>query len=158
MSRNGMTDAMRTIFGPDCRGDDSQMQRLVGRTIYALYVEKSRDEYLRIYCDCGSLVWRAEGDCCSESWFADITGVEALLGATVTAVEEVELPDPEDNRTRQDCDQAYGFKITTTKGRTDIVFRNSSNGYYGGSLCAVENWNQHVPAIEWAQITEDWSA
>lgn len=33
-----------------------------------------------------------------------------------------------------ECIKYYGFKITTSKGHIIIDYRNSSNGYYGGSL------------------------
>jgi len=33
------------------------------------------------------IAYETYGDCCSETWFADIIGVDALLGATVSEVE-----------------------------------------------------------------------
>lgn len=73
-------------------------------------------------------------------------------------VEEVDMDgyNVDDGRTRQECDEAYGYKIFTDKGQADIIFRNSSNGYYGGSLNGVEI-DIDIPATA-KEITGDWSA
>ena len=102
------------------------------------------------------IAYDAWGDCCSETWFADITGVGALIGGTVQTADEVSMDgyNVEDGRTRQECDEAYGYKLTTDKGYADIVFRNSSNGYYGGS---IELLKRELPEGMIA-ITDDWQA
>jgi hypothetical protein len=54
----------------------------------------------------------------------------------VMAAEELPAADaPEDGRTRQEFDAIYGVKLTTSQGAPTFVFRNSSNGYYGGWAC-----------------------
>ncbi len=67
-----------------------------------------------------------------------------------------------------DCLQFYGYKITTDKGDATIEFRNSSNGYYGGSIGIAGDHTygnrqdgfmgaaQNV--TNWKPITDDWSA
>lgn len=74
------------------------------------------------------------GDCCSESWFSDIEGLRSILGKVVTGIYEPDFTkyDVEDGRCRQECDQYYGFRIMCEENWCDIMFRNSSNGYYGG--------------------------
>lgn len=62
----------------------------------------------------------------------------------------------DDGRTRQKYDEAYGYKIFTDKGQADIIFRNSSNGYYGGSLDDVVI-DVDIPVMA-KEITTDWSA
>ncbi len=47
-----------------------------------------------------------------------------------------------------------GYKLTTDKGYADIVFRNSSNGYYGGS---IELLKRELPE-GMAAIDDDWHA
>lgn len=105
-----------------------------------------------------SVIYRVEGDCCSHSWFADIVGVEALLGQLVREVEEVQMEsrgyDVNDGRALQEVDQAYGYKLKTAKGFVDLIFRNSSNGYYGGEIYRVEE----LPAMEFYAIVDDWMA
>lgn len=49
--------------------------------------------------------------------------------------------------------QIYGFKIVTTIGICDIIFRNSSNGYYGG-WCFLSKSKIKDGIL----ITDDWSA
>ena len=117
---------------------DSELQELLGRTVTGLYVSDDQS-LLVVTTDTGTLTFEAEGDCCSESWFADILGVEALLMHTVAAVEDVPLDDynVKDGRGRQEEDAVYGHRLTTERGYADIIYRNSSNGYYGGWLNLV---------------------
>ena len=79
--------------------------------------------------------------------------MEALIDSIVLSVEDIEIESVEDNRGRQEHDEFYGAKITTSKGYTDIVYRNSSNGYYGGGCFICEE-----PSENMIEITEDWSA
>lgn len=131
------------------------MKELIGKKIQAMAVNETQS-ILSFETDKGLVNFEVYGDCCSESWFADITGVAALLGGTVANVEEVSMDgyNVEDGRTRQEYDSAYGYKIRTDKGDADVVFRNSSNGYYGGKLVAgpAEAPNGMTG------ITDDWRA
>ncbi len=128
---------------------------LVGATPIEMWVGPEERE-LRLKCSDGRVfVLDTYGDCCSETWWADAVGVKQLLGHVVTAVEEIDMPTPEDDRTRQEYDEAYGIKITTTRGVCDLVYRNSSNGYYGGDSSI--RWSDKIPD-GFRQITEDWSA
>lgn len=131
------------------------MKRLVGKKITELRISADQS-VLAFYTDQGVIAYETYGDCCSETWFADITGVSALLGGTVQTADEVSMDgyNVEDGRTRQDFDEAYGVKITTDKGYSDIVFRNSSNGYYGGSIWRLM---REMPD-GMAAITDDWHA
>lgn len=98
-----------------------------------------------------------EADCCSETWFADVLNPEALSYAYIIGVEILDLPNPEDSRTRQESDSAYGFTLKTNKGVCTIIYRNSSNGYYCGDIRAVSYVEAPLPA-ELTHITTDWSA
>jgi hypothetical protein len=160
------------------------MKRLEGKTITGIFIgdrtgtidnprehEPNIGEFIKFTTDAGDVMFRLDGDCCSESWFSDITGYDALVGATVTLVEPVEFSEEEqkkqieDGRCRQDVDEIYGYKITTDKGRADIWFRNSSNGYYGGSCEDYpaqpdSRWGRkdEWAKVSWRQITDDWTA
>lgn len=131
------------------------MKKLIGKKINGISINDDQ-QILSFDTDQGQVNYVAYGDCCSESWFSDITGVSALLGGTVATVEEVSMYgyNVEDGRTRQDYDKAYGVKLTTDKGYSDIVFRNSSNGYYGGNL---EDYKKALPDGMTA-IVDDWHA
>lgn len=132
------------------------MKELIGKKVNAVYVGNA-DEVLLFSTDDGPIAYETYGDCCSETWFADIIGVSALIGGVVRTVEDSvpENYNEDDGRGRQECEEVYGHKITTDKGYVDIVYRNSSNGYYGGSchLMGV------APSPEgMVQITDDWKA
>lgn len=142
------------------------MKELIGKTITGLSVEKEAQGFLRFDTTEGPVTYITSGDCCSETWFADITGVFALIGGKVMKVEEINMNsfkyNLDDGRCRQDCDQAYGYKIVTTKGMADIIFRNSSNGYYGGEieLFDANHWHHdhYKDRLVMEPITEDWQA
>lgn len=132
------------------------MKKLLCKKIISLYI--GEDERSLIFkTNEGLFGYFAEGDCCSESWFADITGVDALINGTVSEVGYISMDgyNVEDGRGRQLSDEAYGIKITTDKGVSRIVYRNSSNGYYGGYLEEIID-----PAIDnkVREITDDWMA
>lgn len=132
------------------------MKELIGKKVSAAYVGNA-DEVLLFLTDAGPIAYKTYGDCCSETWFADIVGVSALIGGTVRTVED-SVPDDyndEDGRCRQEYDSVYGHKVVTDKGYVDIVYRNSSNGYYGGScdLMSVAPLPEGM-----VQITDDWKA
>ena len=151
------------------------MKELVGKTIRGLYVNEDQS-MLKFDTDQGELIYLAEGDCCSESWFADIMFGWKFFNNVVTSVEELEVPDwltrlvSNDKRTRQEYDQVYGYQIVVSAAlyesgnakSCDVIFRNSSNGYYGGWCGLLEcesKWaKEKLDIAEWTQITEDWQA
>jgi hypothetical protein len=130
-------------------------QRLVGKTIRKVFVSDDQG-VLWFECADGGFGLETEADCCSETWFADITGFDALPGGVVQSVEELDMTEynVNDGRTRQEYDQAYGFSIKTDKGTATIAYRNSSNGYYGG--CLKDSQPSKPDALK--EITDDWSA
>jgi hypothetical protein len=134
------------------------MKELIGKTINSVLIDKNEQTVLQFNTSDGPIVYVAFGDCCSYTWFADITGFTSLVGQTVLSVDEVELPQPEDGkdeRNRDEYDQVYGYNLKTTGGHAHIVYRNSSNGYYGGWL----GLRDEIPdSTEMVQITDDYSA
>lgn len=95
------------------------------------------------------LAYRTNGDCCSETWFSAINGATVLDDQTVIDVVEREAADAPG--TRQDEDQIYGYTLVTAKGHCDIEFRNSSNGYYGGSCYRID-FDPGEHGGHWAQL------
>jgi hypothetical protein len=110
-----------------------EMSDLIGKTVKALAISNDQSVLVVTHNE-GRSVYKTWGDCCSETWIADIVGVCNLIGHTVVKAEDMEVPCVNDGRTRQEEDCFYGIKLTTTGGYVDIIYRNSSNGYYGGSL------------------------
>ena len=131
------------------------MKELIGKKILGLRISEDQTE-LAFDTDQGEIAYETYSECCSETWFADITGVNALIGGTVSVAEEVDMDgyNVDDGRCRQEYDAAYGWKIATNKGYADIVFRNSSNGYYGGCICLMQN----PSGFAMISITDDWQA
>jgi len=130
------------------------MKELIGKTVSGLRVNDDQSILVFDHPDGTHTAYRTYSECCSETWFADITGVNALIGQVVTAVEKVYMDAVDDGRTRQERDEFYGVKLTTIKGVADIVYRNSSNGYYGGD---IDFYSDNLPSgIK--PITDDWSA
>ncbi len=135
------------------------LNEIIGRKVLELWVGEG-EEMLFVVTASGILAAATEADCCSETWFADIIGVDAIIGGTVSDISGLEMPGQdeyvEDGRSRQEYDQVFGLQITTDRGRCDIILRNSSNGYYGGTF---EGWREINELPDTArQILDDWSA
>lgn len=136
------------------------MKELVGKTIKRILINSS-DEILAFDTDVGIIAYETEGDCCSSTWFESVTGVEALLGQSPIENESIDLPAPTEERKYTEDKhyweemQDYGQKLKTQKGIVDIVYRNSSNGYYGGNI----NLLSSPPDVsDYKEITDDWTA
>ena len=136
------------------------MEKLIGKKIEKIYINDSQS-VLFFKTSFGLIAFEVDGDCCSESWFADIIGVDNLINCTILKVEEIqscELSDydKDDGRCRQEEDEVYSYKITSNKGHSDIIFRNSSNGYYGGSINNGELISELPDNVK--EIKKDWMA
>ncbi len=133
------------------------MKELIGKKINSIQIDENQ-ETLFFNTDDGVIVYKTYGECCSDTWFADIIGVKALIGEIVNYVEDISMDfyNTDDGRCRQDYDEAYGVKLKTSKGTTDIIYRNSSNGYYGGDIYLMKDGS----GIDFKKvdITDDWSA
>ena len=149
------------------------MKELIGKTVTKIGVSQDQSVIMFVQDDATSTAFQASGDCCSESWFADITfqnhwGTSGLP-LVVNEVSEIEVPDfvlkmiEKDGRTRQDYDQVYGYKLVTNKGTCEIIYRNSSNGYYGGDCNVMKpeecKWDKKsLEEAVWEYIEDDWMA
>lgn len=145
------------------------MDSLVGKTINSLSVSDDQG-ILAFDTDAGVIAYETWSDCCSTTWFADITGVDCLLGHSVTKAEDIHFercPDdnylraeivrsepPQDDRCRDMRDEFHGERLTTVRGYIDIIYRNSSNGYYGGDAEEMTT----APSSNMTPIIADWSA
>ena len=131
-----MNTKIDTCERPDGAADG--INAMVGGKVVAVLAAQDQSSLWFARYDGRVFEWAASGDCCSESWFADVDGLDDLIGKEILAVEVVDMPsympdyNVNDGRCRQDADAVYGYKITTDGGYCDVVFRCSSNGYYGG--------------------------
>lgn len=112
---------------------------VLGRVIKAVRRNDAKD-LIELETEQGTVIYlSATGDCCSSSWFEHLAGVDALIGEKVLRVVEREMPgcltDGKDEHGEDhESLQYYGWTLETAKGRCDLEMRNSSNGYYGGSI------------------------
>lgn len=96
--------------------------------------------------DTGDVVWEAVGDCCSHSFFTDLK-LQDIFGKKIVKIEDVEaMVDPaldpktlvDTGATEGDYEAIYGIKLTAEDGSVGfVIFRNHSNGYYGGWVTEV---------------------
>lgn len=121
------------------------MKELIGQWIEAIIINDSCTCLQFVTKDGETITYEVFGECCSHSWFNDILGVDNILPSLIVDVQEISLEEigldfsqeiaekvfhiPDED---QDYIQIYGYKIITTRGICDIIFRNESNGYYGG--------------------------
>lgn len=117
---------------------------LIGKKVLSIYGDKNS---FAIETDQGSYTFDAYGDCCSVSWFENISGIDNLVGHTVLSVRTDDLPSPESSEESYECIQAYGWTVTTDKGYFQIEMRNSSNGYYGGSIEVSEGRDKNLKPL-----------
>lgn len=157
------------------------MKELVGKLVTNIYVSNDESFMKFDIKDEQPIIYKAYGDCCSETWFADI-----LVGyrfhnkdrenypLEVVGCEELDIPEwlqeviAADGRGRQDSDTVYGFKLTfkdhawrpVVEHDLAIVFRNSSNGYYGGEVILADQQNKYTKEaledVEWVKIDKNW--
>jgi len=110
---------------------------LVGKTIVAVLLADDRGAIRFVLDDGTDIIARCDGDCCSHTWIEDVLAPEAAIGK-VHAADDMSLPEefrvPTKTGNYEEEMAYYGFFIETDKGRCTLAYRNSSNGYYGGSL------------------------
>lgn len=112
------------------------MDKLIGAKTKALFIDKAK-ERLVFQTDKGDFAFVAEGDCCSQSWFEHLSGVEDLINSKIKSVRHVDMG--EIAHPSHECLQLYGTRIQTARGVFEIEMRNSSNGYYGGYISQSSN-------------------
>lgn len=155
----GIGRALHELSGEGSRTGEE----LIGETVQALFM---RPEGETLYFLTGNsekeyIAFDVEGDCCSSSYFHEITGIDALLGGKVIRFNEINMPeslekeyDAAYNPQYKDVISFYGLSIVTDKGYCNIIFRNESNGYYGG-WCNKGNVGCLPLPADALQITKD---
>ena len=157
------------------------MKELVGKLVTNVYVSNDESFMKFDIKDEQPIIYKAYGDCCSETWFADI-----LVGCyfpnndrenyplEVVSYEELDIPEwlqeviAADGRGRQESEAVYGFNLTfkdhawkpMREYDITIIFRNSSNGYYGGEVILADQQNNYTKKalehVEWVKIDSNW--
>ncbi len=128
---------------------------LLGHRIQSVSVVN--DATIELVTDKGPIRFDVTGDCCSESWFYRVRGLNKVIGQPVIAIIDTDVSDidPNDGLCRQDSDEVNGIGLLTPGGTLEIVYRNSSNGYYGGSIEASKTERATTDII--CPVDGDWT-
>lgn len=129
---------------------------LEGRVLMGVAVKKGEDDLVLIFSGEAPLVVAVEGDCCSHSYWHEVIGAASCYGGVITGTRQLNLPEPDQGG--HECLQAYGYAVDTTLGSVRFVFRNESNGYYGGWANDVKGVRELDPSQYVAVETNDWTA
>lgn len=119
------------------------MKELFGDSISYIYIND--DKTIMVFLDLfGKLyAYHTYSDCCSDTWFDEIINPENLIREQVIGIEIMETKDipviRENHERHHECIENYGYKLKTCKGYTEIIYRNDSNGYYGGGCEYLPN-------------------
>lgn len=107
---------------------------LIGKVVTAVHLADDNMAIKFDVADGEPIIARTDGDCCSHTWIENVENVEALIGAAVLSVRNIDMPEAPPRDNDYDVIAYYGCGIATAKGECILDYRNSSNGYYGGSL------------------------
>ena len=133
---------------------------LEGKTITGINLAADKEAIQFLVEGHDPIIARCDADCCSHTWVEHIELPALGFPAKVLKLEDVDLPGSKDNHPEYDCLQVYGTKIITDKGEIIIDYRNSSNGYYGGSLSWPGEYfyggvyEQNLSKEEWNPLTD----
>lgn len=128
------------------------LQSLVGKTISKIYVSEDKDyiafeskESEELHC------FVAQGECCSESW---ISGVFSDKGSFPFPMKVLSVREHVYKEEKGEDDEGliktYMIDLVGDDGeKITVFFKNSSNGYYGGTIEKYEDglfdkMNAHV--------------
>ena len=132
---------------------------LIGKTLLGIKIAEDKEAIL-FMTNQGEIIARCDADCCSSTWIEHVELPALGFPATVIAVSDLDLPGSEEHHPEYDCLQVYGLKIATDKGDCILDYRNSSNGYYGGSLVWPGEhhhggvYNQNRSNERWVSVTD----
>ncbi len=109
---------------------------IIGSKVTGISVLKDYEVSLLLDGGWQARLW-LDADCCSNSFFTDMTQFDELVGATIVEFEERHGKSREDlkeDNLRDECPSWHFLVIKTDKGHVTIDWRNDSNGYYDGIL------------------------
>ncbi|ECC9987755.1 hypothetical protein NQI61_003275 [Salmonella enterica] len=133
---------------------------LIGKNIVDVKIAEDKEAMLFVTSEGDNLIVRVDADCCSHTWIETVEMPALGLPFTVISCDDLDMgKEPED--IDYEYVQYYGAKITTDKGELVIDYRNSSNGYYGGSVVWPGEdyfyggvYGQNVSDCVWVEIAK----
>lgn len=162
LSEQGFGRMLTALSG----GGFSQYIPLAGRKLVGVEVINDKT-VLAFRFEDGDVFYDCTGDCCSSSWIEHIELPNDIAGAEIVSVGEPPVIDATDDDAKNpkiegaseydprehECLQVYQTVFGTTKGEIAVEYRNSSNGYYGGSLEL-----QSLPCPKCGETLDRWGA
>lgn len=148
MSDEKKTPELQPIMDRGFRGNlhlllgnwDFKPIALAHKTLDSVTVSDDKEKLVFTLVDGRTITFEAEGDCCSSTWIEHIIVPPDIAGAVVTGVTEQDMGQFEDEKEYATI-KVYQTSFVTDRGEIVVEYRNSSNGYYGGSLRGpVEPW------------------
>lgn len=111
-----------------------EYQKMIGKRIQGITLAQDKKSLTITLTNRDKIEGVVEADCCSNTWIEHLEIPADIEGAEIMDIDD-DTPIKKINN-EEECEllQIYCTKIVTTKGYIDIEYRNSSNGYYGGSL------------------------
>lgn len=146
------------------------MKELIGRTIISILVS---DSEITFVTETGKVSLRVSGDCCSNSYFYEISDFNKVKDKPIVSVEEIDLDVEKGTENRgikyPEYIQSYGFRINAQSSSTElkegvsvdisnsmlVVFRNNSNGYYGG-YCGATDEHLELGGEGVTEVKDSW--
>lgn len=106
------------------------------------------------------LCYTFNGDCCSECWISEIIGYSNIKNRhqePKKVIDVIKLDLGITNLlTKQETDDVYAYTITfEDNSHLLVLFRNSSNGYYGG-WCSLESDLSYYKDLNFIKLTDDY--
>lgn len=130
---------------------------LIGKTLTGIKIADDKGALLFQTTE-GDLIVRCDADCCSHTWVEAVELPSRGFPALVTAVDDLSMPDL-GSPGEYDCIAYYGCKVSTENGDIVIDYRNSSNGFYGGSLSWPDDdyfyggvYGQNNSTLQWVDL------
>lgn len=132
-------------------------KNVIGHKLVSIHMD---DDHLSLGLEIGCIrdiyaVITLNEECCSYSYFHDISGVDQVLGKIIVSitstgrVSDIDIS-PNEHDNHDDSVEQYGLRFSAEPEEIEIAgnkieisrsmiveFRNSSNGYYGGGIGAV---------------------
>lgn len=138
---------------------------LIGKVVEKIYISNDDQCFLKLVGSDFEVCLEAEGECCANCYFSEIYNADSLRGREIEGIDFVEIATKvQTEKSRQEYDDIMGIRIRLKSDRYDIDnfgktcfigVRNSSNGYYGGTVL-VSDTPKDVEFVEF--IGDVWMA
>jgi hypothetical protein len=110
------------------------LKELVGKQITSAVINRTKDLVI-LGCPDGDLFLSWLGDCCAHCYLANVSGIDELIGSTITEARHSQWQDTNSLFPRgDDVIESMGTTLKTTKGYVTFESRVEHNGYYGGYI------------------------